>query len=490
MIGKLSIEIGSHEDGTNDFLLGMATSAYANDGGFSPETQAINISTNQGVLYNPASATDGDSDAVLAGNILASCEDPVNGNNRLFVAYPYTSGSGTYYTFNGTKLALKVTDATTSYSSETLSGVTDMIHFNGKYYTTLATEITQWDGNTTMDKTWWTVTKSKTLQSGYRHPMLVYNKNLYIADKNQLWQVGFTTVGNGAEGTPVQVLTLEGYMDITALAVDPGSGKMLVGINSQQNASNTLAVTSWIGQYDGFNPTQFIKKYQVDDSVNGFYNVEGTVYVSYGNRLGYFTGSGISFLWKFNFSLNNTQLAYKHHLTNIGNTLMCVDKNQIFAMGKIDGKNTTKRYILNNQDDSNNFSIVTNVGSGVIGVGYYKTAAPYKFKLFNTDSVSTAGINAIFYSRRYFFKRPIFLRGVFVEYNTQITDGQHPGVCSILDDSLTTTNFGNITATGSQGVLYQSFRDLKVRNFQFRYIPDNTIVTGVRRFLITYDVAE
>lgn len=476
MIGKYPLEIGQKSDGTNDFLKGMATSAASPDGGFSPESGAVNITAQQGVLYAPATLTNKSTN--LTGDILASSVDGSGTNNRYFLA-----DNGTYYSFDGSSLTLITTDSTNTYSSG--FGTIDFVYYNGNFYNTTnnsaSGDIVRFDGFTATP-TWWTVTKGKTALTGAcRHPMVEFNRTLFIANKNVLasWDEPNNIATNA-------VLTLEANQAITALGIDPGSGLMLVAVASGSNYSSTKPTAAFLGLYDGFNPTQFRKKIPVDGLITGIYNVGGTVYVAYGNKLGYFTGTGIKFLRRFNFTVGaGANLAYKHHFANIDNTLYVIDKTKILAFAEIEGgKGPVFSYATSNTINSNNFNCVCDVGSGVLGVAF----GTNKFYTFDTTSVATTD-GVTFYSKRVNFPRPVFLRTLFVEYDVQLTNTQAPGTASIIDSNGTTTALTALTSSGTQGVLTTTCRDIKTRSVQLKY-AGSTVATGVRRFTIMYDIAE
>ena len=83
MLGLRHIEIDA-----SNFLRGMSSGGDISDGGFSPDTEAVNPIIEPGVLFAPAAAADADSDNRLSTTIeiIASAPDMANFGfyNRLF----------------------------------------------------------------------------------------------------------------------------------------------------------------------------------------------------------------------------------------------------------------------------------------------------------------------------------------------------------------------------------------------------------------------
>lgn len=473
MIGKYSLEIGQKSDGTNDFLKGMATSAGATDGGFSPQTVACNISTVQGVMYAPVSATD--KTGSLSGNIIASADDSSISPVKYFV-----TNTGKYYTFDGSSLTLQYNDS--ANNTKYTAGRTDIVQYRYKTYATTTTNLNYFENQdlSTTHINWKTFTNATSGQV-CNHPMIEWNGNLYIADGYQVHMVSGDT-----PTYTVGVLTLSTTATIVSLGIDPGSGKIMLGVTSNAyNFSDNNPSSNAILLWDGFNPTVPSKTIPVGDMVTAFYNIGGTVYIAYGQNLGYFNGTGISFIRKLKNVSLSLDLIYKHRITSVGNTLLVADGAQILAYGEVEGgKPPIPRYIYVNQvNSSTKFDVVCNLGNNLIGLA--STA-----KLYTYDINSVASITSLdFYSKRYMFPRPIYLRNIFVEYDTQITNGQNPGAPYIIDDTGTSTTLSTLTASGTQGVLSTTCRDIKTRTFQLRYVGDS-VATGVRRFTIMYDIAE
>lgn len=481
MIGKNQIVIDASE-----FVKGMSSGADVSDGGFSNETDAVNLIANPGVLYAPVTPTD--KSGVLAGNIIASASDAnVSGVDRYFL-----TTTGKYFYYQGGALTLAQTDAVGSY----LAGTTDIVQFDFSTYATTTNNIVLLTGSTlaTIDATWWTVTKGKSaLQTGQRHPMLVFENALWIGDKNKLHKWDGTTATEG-------FLTLLDGQSIVSLAIDPSTGKMLIGITEGQNYSNTKANVAKVLFYDGVATSKPLRVVIVDDAVNGMYAVGGILYMGYGTKLGYWNGSGITFLRKLkNVTLAGDSLPYKHKMTNIANTLYVADGKQVLAYGEILPGQKKFYYAQSNNISSAAYDCIANIGSNLLALCF----ATAKLYTLDVTSVATAGTNT-FYSNKYNFPRPVYLRGVYLEYADAVTNGDDnrqiyyqsedkqagfqilriQGQTSAIGTGLKNTTGASIYFIDN----IIGFLNSKVRSCQFRY--NNATAFGLKRIVLYYDPAE
>ncbi len=477
MIGKYVKIIGP-----DDFILGMTSSPATQDGGYSNEIDNVNITAVPGVLYAPALYVN--KSLASSGNIIASCACvPTLTHNRMFV-----TDTGKYLSWNGTTLVAEATDNTGGVVYQ--SGTTDMVPYLNNIYTTTAgssddANVTQWNGASTLDKVWWVTTSGQTpLRSGVRHPMLVYSDNkLYIADLNKLYSYDGTT------NTTVitQALTLPVNWIITALGIDPGSGKMLVGVSLSKNYSSQKSTYSFIGSWNAFDPVSFQKQIPVDDQINAFYNVGGTVYVSYGQTLGYFTGTGIAFVRKLkNVTFAGQALAYKHHFTNLGQRLYVIDGTEILAYGDVILGKKAFSYAFLNPLTSDKFDVVCNIGSNLLGLAY--TGGVF----LTLDTSSTASITPMtFYSKRYYFDRPMFIRQIITEFDNSLGVSSIFGSLYVINENQTATKINDMQNTGANVAYKFISKDasLKVSTCQIKIMNTNFNL-GIRRILVYYDVAE
>jgi len=476
MIGRNYIEIGSKE-----FLDGIASSPHTDDGGFSPETVACNVTSTTsklGVLYQ--SMTPLGISTNLSGNVIASTFDSSSTNNTRYVV----TDSGKYFTLDSSLLfTLKQTDAANTYSF----GTTDMVNFRGEIFCSSQGDIAKLSSNLgTIDATWWSVTRGHgPLDTTARHPMVVYNSNLYIADGYRIHRWDGTTSSTG-------VLTYLSNFYINAMGIDPSTGKILIGISAGQNASNTLPRQNMASIYDGVSLSP-VKTFDVEGMITAFWPVGSTNFVAYGTNLGYWNGAGVSFLRKLNVSSDLNSLVYKHKMCSDDKTLFIAEGENILAYEEIKGSVKRFYYVQTQSDTLNGYiQTVFNLGQGRMAYSYTDSVGVPKFKWWNKSFNTNQGV-LTFFSKKYKLARPIFIREIFIEFVDGIPDDVNAGTITILDQAGNSYSFSSLsndsgetryewTCNGANGK--------KFRNVQLKYVNNSNIIAGVSRFIIYYDVAE
>lgn len=476
MLGAKTIEI----DG-KDFVLGMSTSNSLQDGGFSVGTSpsgsaatVVNPLVAPGLINFPASSTDKSTN--LVGEMIASSEDPTGTYARLLVS-THTGGgdtqAGRYWTIDstGTLTQRGSADVTNTY----IYGRSDMIAFQGEAYVTTNSTIERWQLPATFNAG---ADFPFSFSDAFApHPALTFEDNAFYGDGNLLLRQ--TTAGVA----PTTILTLPANQVIVSLGIDPGSGRMLISVVDQYNVSGIVNSQARVLYYDGFS-NKAVKVVLVDDMITAFYNVGGTVFITYGQRLGYWTGSGIEFLRTLLIALDNTQLAYKHHLTNIGEILYIVETKRILAYGQIiKGKPRAFWYAFDNTGNSTpTLTLVTNIGQNQLAYSY----ATAKWLTLDVTSVASLGTGAL-YSHEYRLPRIVTFAQVIIEYDAAITANTNIGTLSLLTDSpnditLATVNVGDETLKKFFIAPYQS---VETRILQIRYLP--TQVLAIKRITIFFD---
>ncbi len=473
MIGKHQLVIDASE-----WTRGMSSGPNVSDGGFSPETDGVNLATSPGAIYASAQAVDSDTDTRLTGNIIASSPDMalVGVDNRLLVA-----DNDTYYRYNGTKI---IAAAYTGGTASTLAaGFSDIITYRGEAYVSAKERIKRWQNNNTITDL------GSFTTSTVPHPMLVYENNFYAGDANLLLQA--TAVNT----MPTTILTLDANQIIMALGIDPGTGLMLISTVSTSDTSDTLPTISRLLWYDG-NSLKVVKSVIVEDTILGFHTNGGTTFVGYGKNLGYINGSGISFLRKLKNVTNvQAELPYKHHFASIANVLYVLDGLQILAYGEIQAGRKIFYYCFKNNANSNKPTFLAHGGSGKLIYGYATT----KFFSFDTTSVSTTNTMS-FFTNAYDFPRPVFLRSVYLEYDDAVPNNDNNRGLAFLNEAqglgyVPLIIQGGIALKNASGASVYfleniiGFTKSKVRFVQFRYNTDTTNL-GLLRIILYYDIAE
>ena len=350
--------------------------------------------------------------------------------------------------------------------------------FAGEAYVTSKECIAQWPNNNTIVQNWFTFTTSTV-----PHPALVFEKNAYYGDKNLLLRQ------TGVNVAPTTILTLPADQIIITLGIDPGTGKMLISTTNTLNMSATLSTVSRIHWYGGVS-NELLKTIEVDDTILGFYPVGGTVFVGYGQKLGYITGSGISFLRTLqNVSLTQTFLPYKHNFANIGNTLYVVDGTQVLAFGEILRGNKIFYYAVKNKINSNVIQSIFNAGNNKLGMGFATT------KFYTVDFSSIATLDGLsLMTNWYNFPRPITPRGMRMEYIDSVASTVNLSVTYFDQTSTTaiaalTRSSGTRTSTLEIDDMIGFLNTYPIYALKF-LISNATTNNGLKRIIVYYDYAE
>lgn len=463
LIGKETIEID-----WKNFTRGMSTSDYTSDAGFSagvdiPNNAAsyVNPLVNPGALSFPATPTDKSTN--LTGQMIASCEDPTlggGGATRLFVSAD-ASNIGRFYSINSVGDLTQVGSADGTAGAVYIAGKTDMIGFAAETYVTNQHYIVRWESPSTFVLTFYDFNSTYSNNASVPHPALVYRNFAYYGNGNILLRQ------SGAGVAPVTILTLPANQVIVALGIDPGSGNMLISVVSQINISGTVNSQAFVLYYDGSSP-ESTKIVPVDTMITAFYNVGATVFITYGQKLGYWTGAGIQFLRTLLIQLDNTQLAYKHHLTNIDETLYIVERQNILAYGQVmQGVAKAFWYLYGNSPGGTptNLSLVTNIGNNTLAYSY----ATSKFATLDTSSIGESGQ---LYTQNYNFARTINFAQVIIQFTTLIPINTDIGSASIMDENNTVTPIGLVrTEQSNVSWVTLPWPSLTVRQLQLQYIP-------------------
>jgi hypothetical protein len=464
----------------------MSSSDYATDGALGTSSMGLNPFTTPGLIR--AIATGTDISANVVGNIIASAEDSqpntVSSYNKILV-----DDAGNYYTYNGAGLTLQAT-ATTNAAFYTSTKV-DAVSYVGKIYVSTANgDIDVFTtASLSLANAWWTsAPQSKTSMSSYvPHPMIVYQGNLYVADRNHLHTI------DQSANIALNVLSLgvtgsaDGNENIYALAIDPGTGLMMISVQTTINISDTLSSRFYVYLYDGISskPT---RKIEVDDLVTAFYHLEGQVYIGAGQTLGLWNGNGVTFLRKLqNVSLINTDLPYKQHFASTRSILHVVDGATVLSYGAAISGKKGFFYTATNPSGGGHLSALVSLGSNKLGIAYATN------KISSFDFSSTAAGTATLYFNNIYFPRPIYVRRMRL-ITTGITTTAGIGGTAIIDEFGTVnqsavSTFVVLAADTPEMVFDFDFSSLKLQAIQPK-ITFDTQGFGLVRVYIYYDISE
>lgn len=465
-----------------DIVKGMSSSDGISDGGFSPNTDAVNIITQSGLIYQPSVPTDASTN--LAGQMIASCEDPSGNYARLYVAAVTSSQDGNFYSLStGNVLTARGSSDT---SHDYIQGKTDMIAYAGEAYITNASTLVRWSS----------IGSSNTFDTGFAsfssalapHPALVYNNFAYYGDGNLLLRQ------DGAGVSPVTILTLAPGVVIVALGIDPGSGLILISLIGQINLSDTINSGASVAFYDGFS-AEVSRYVQVDGMITAFPSTEGAMYAAYGQNLGLWNGSGITFLRKMNVDFDNTQLMYKHHFTSIDSTLYVIEKYKVIAYGPVrqKGPNVFYSALANTPSGTpTNLTNIANIGQNQVSISYFTS----KFAIWATQDIVNNPGTMTLYTNSYDFDDEVWIRRIRVIFATSVGTNVTPGTLVIFNENGQIAVGGNgsggysLVNSSGASVAYKDLLNVnqRVKMAQIRLGLD-TGNFGIRRIIVYGELA-
>lgn len=470
-----------------DWIKGMSTSDDLPDAGYSPNTDQVQLTKVPGVVYAPAQGSDASTN--LTGQMIASTEDPTGHYDRLFISTSVPDGR--FYSFtSGVLTSRGSTDSTRQY----VQGKTDFTAFQGEAYFTTASTLGQWTGigaANTIDPAFFAFTydASSTALSA-PHPLLNYNNFLYMGDGNTLKRK--TAAGAGA---PTVILTFPTGWIIVALGIDPGSGLMLISVIGQVNLSDQINSSASVVFYNGAS-SSYQRIVQVDDMITAFPCTEGALYAAYGQNLGLWNGSGVTFLRKMNLAFLNTKLMYKQHFSSIGSTLYFIENHKIIALGPIRqrGENVFYSAFANTPAGvAVDLTHIANVGQNVMAYSY----ATSQFWLWDSSSISTSNTQDL-YSNVYEFDNEYWIRWIRVVWKAQVSNNADPGSLRILDQdgivtSVNPTLAGLLDLKNTSGAS-SAIKDLlnvnaRLKQAQLEVLTD-TVNPGIRRIIVYGEIAD
>lgn len=484
MIGAKSYEAFD----ASALIEGMGSSQYVMDRGYAPSGTVAGVTTYStlnpiaapGILYPIPPLTADVSGVSLTGLLIAAACDPnVTGYERLYV-----SDDAKFYSLVTNTLTLRHTDATGS--RQYTPGKTDMVVLGFSVFTTSSstnTGISRWQpsSNTFTDNFF---AFSDVVAP---HPALLYENNAFYGDGNLLLR-------QTAEGsTPTTILTLDDAYVIQALGIDPGTGRMLISVTLGINYSDSQNQPARVLYYDGFS-NKVSRVVEVDDMVMSFHPCGGTVFIGYGNKFGYWNGSGIEYLRTLvlPIGVSGSRLPYKFHITNIDKTLYIVEDTRVLAYGEIQpGKRVFYYAMRSGFGDAGNYSIVDNVGSGKLLLSFSPHLA-YTFDMTDvTNTLSSQGTTYI-WSNRKEFDRPVTFNQIVIELLAGATASKNIVDVELLDDKGNFTLLGRVsTPSANDPLTYElPWPSIETRSLQFRLTFISNGVTGtagIRRATVFFN---
>jgi len=481
-----------------DFARGMATNKFSNDGFLSTETHVgVNLTHNPGAIYGQPSATD--ISPASSGVFVATAKGGGSSSGLGHQNNYGVTSTNNFYTYNGTSWSLGATGGGAKQYEE---AKTDMIFYKENLYTTSATDITLATLSSyvisAVNESWWTTTKGRgSLSNIFPHPMVIFEDILWIADGPYLHKWDNTTATS-------QAFTLTDDQNITALGVDPSSGRMMIATTQGANASGILPRMNKISFWDGTS-SKVLRAVPVDAMVTAFQVVGGTMYVAYGRNIGYWNGSGISWLRTLRkiTSYSATRLPYKHHMTSIENTLYVVDGYQVLAYESVlSGYPKVFYYVYGGATGLPNgytLNTIQDFGEGYLGISHTDGGGTNYFMKFPTRNITTgssAGSFQAILTTFFTFKKRVRIKMIKMAFADVIDVNKSPwGVSVYGSDNNNPVSFNKpyprSTSTYELEFLPNSNTMKDLEDFYLYLTNGNDNYTaGIRKITVYYDFVD
>ncbi len=444
-----------------DFIKGESSADDLPDRGFSPTSYGLNLTKARGLMYFAESTTDRGG-ATVVGNIIASTYDKNFLGNDAY----HLDDEGNFYTISGGTVTLRQTSTADNYTL----GTSDMLQFQGSTYATGQQRVAKLDNSnlTAIDSGWWTG-----LNSSYRHPLEKVEDKMYLADLNVVYS------WDGATSTVA--CTLPTDVNVTTLRKHPDGRTLLAFCGLTANFSHQNGMGGRVYFIDT-NTKQWTREIELDVQVEGSKNVGGIIYVTYGQNVGYFNGTGISFLKR----LTTSTTTYSHNLGDWEGILLVRDGLTVLAYGDLGvGRVWWRPY--RNDVNSNNINNIIYKGADKLLVAFSDGAGGGKLVELN---LANGGLGGQFVGNRTTFPITTEIRrvefghtpGTGVTYRFNVYEKDEVDGQNLIYDS-------NPTSATSNWSKYRNELDLKRDWFQFLIIPSNG-APGFRYFRFMYEGIE
>lgn len=468
--------------GWEDFIKGQSTSINTMDGGFASDSTATNLLVNRGTITPSALPVNITSN--LPGSYLgfaATCPSSEGGSFSQSAYLRAVDTLGDLYIYASTGVW---TQPAFDSGSNTYDNIhSDMCFFNGSYYVSTANQglkdddVTQWTGTSTVVSDWFSSIFGHSLKRNVVHSLIVFNKSLYIADGNLLHKWDGTNF-------VYAVLTLTSEANITALSIDPQSGRLMVAYTQSAGFSEAPTIAK-IGLYDGTNPTQFIKVCIIDDISFCIYPLGGQVFVFYGNNLGIWNDNGVTFI-RDGFGPDT---GLKQRVTNIGNDLFFVNGTSIMCYSEVLGGGQKVFFNISTDNNISGYLALFYLDGGTSSLGYSaNNSGTLLLKSFGIlGSGSSSSITQL-NTNHYFFPRRAYIRAIDIMIDPILASGE------TITPTLVTDIGSTIATTPTQ--MTSSMQ--RTTRFDFQSIPTTycklklamATASSLRQVVIYYELAE
>ena len=413
-----------------NFKAGISTADGVEDGGYSPIYGGHNLQEENDALLYPQHAYELDIFGVGVADIL----DGNTANPVIYVKSPLY-GAGALDAVFG----VLYDTASNPYGHDSINRFTDEgglgngsfgkdgkesgVSFQGDIYVMnddqiALTTISSLGNYGSTDSDWWTNVRG--------HSDLRSEKNIAVVVEDTAYFIETNTIHIWDGSTSQEdALTLPPDFYATAAIKHP-NGRDLIVLGTVKDAAEEVAGVGFRAYYINTTDLEFTDEIQIDGEVQGLWNVAGTLYVTSGEWLGIFTGTGIEKIKKLGVNLDDSPARdirenqiWTHHgaVTDQG-YLLIPDGNKVLAVGNI-GNGTILWHVADFGDDMDVVHMLFNIGNKYVGVFGYTgerwTAANLEATILYLDDHDGA---AKWASNKIRFNTKTWIRRIVVDHET------------------------------------------------------------------------
>lgn len=357
---------------------------------------------------------------IPSGEILASSYDQSYLGDDAYLV----DEDGKFYIVDGEVVTYKQIDDVGSYSY----GTTDMLVFKGNVYATSRTDIVRLtESMNTITKSWWTSTRGETaLGTTYRHPLVVIEDTMYIADGNKIHTFDGTSSVYAAMSLPTN-------MNITTMIKSSDGRTLLVFASETVNYSHTKKSLATLYIIDTVT-LEFTREIRIVDQVESAVNCNGTIYVTYGNKFGYLTDTGIKFLR----DLEISKPIYGSRISVMEDVVLIAEENKILAYGDVNGNGNIFFYVSKSENPYNDIKNIlaikksSTIDSDKIMVSYKDVSDNVRIKFLDLSARGT--INQTIKTKKYILGR-VWIRRIDIE-SEKLASGEYLTLSAIDKDKV------------------------------------------------------
>ncbi len=470
--------------GAKEFIRGVSTANDLPDGGFSPDDKGQNLLSNPGTMNQGTDLTQLNTNIVH--EIFAAADDEqsaIGGLNLLYMVGRGVGGSdeAEFYQWDaiGNQPTLVQTDdssAARTYSNS----ITQMEYYNNEIFATSSNNIAKLTASmAAIDPDWWsTVATANTLNTGVAHPLLKFDKKLWVGNKHQLdyW--------DGSAGVEAALdLTAKESGVIMALALDPGTGKMLIA-----TSPNTSDATNHVGKiytWDGFSPVpNSVARF--NGYITAMYTFGGVVYVFYDDMIGFWNGSGVTPIRKLKIDRSTDDYIFRSRVTSIGDTLLITEQNAILAYGSIISGGRKVWYYPHTA--TKNLGLLHGISVNKVAVADINATSTLFGHI--DMSVSTPNLSTVFKTNNYFLPSNSRIKKIEILTNALASSGSVVVKLRKSGSPTTDTTVGTFDTQGDSQVTFSNLKiDTASVQLRITFAGQNDVI-NIKQIKIHYDALE